>query len=135
MAYNIIKNAVSQLGILKLCYYSNMKKAAYIIAVVGLLLVINGLIGSIFDLWSKQDVVKEAQRKLEQEKAKNAKLKAEYTLAQKQDFVEKEARNKLFWVKEGEQNVLIPEDLLPKDNEIKAIKQDPYWKQWVNLFL
>ncbi|OGH10730.1 MAG: hypothetical protein A3B38_04590 [Candidatus Levybacteria bacterium RIFCSPLOWO2_01_FULL_36_13] len=112
-----------------------MKKAAYIIAVVGLLLVINGLIGSIFDLWSKQDVVKEAQRKLEQEKAKNAKLKAEYTLAQKQDFVEKEARNKLFWVKEGEQNVLIPEDLLPKDNEIKAIKQDPYWKQWVNLFL
>lgn len=111
-----------------------MKKAAYIVAVVGLLLIINGLIGSIFDLWSKQDVLKVAQRKLDIEKAKNAKLKAEYTLSQRQEFVEKEARNKLFWVKEGEQNVLIPDDLLPKDNEIKAIKQDPYWKQWIDLF-
>lgn len=111
-----------------------MKKAAYIVAVIGLLLIINSLIGSIFDLWSKQDVLKDAQKKLEIEKARNAKLKTEYTLSQRKEFVEEEARNKLFLVKEGEQNVLIPPDLIPKEKEIKALKADPYWKQWLNLF-
>jgi len=111
-----------------------VKKAAYLIAVVVLLFIINGLVGSIFDLLGKQDVVKEAQRKLEAEKAKNAKLKAEYDLAQRKQFVEEEARNKLFWVKEGELNVIIPPDLIPSESQAKPQKQDPFWKQWLNLF-
>lgn len=111
-----------------------MKKAAFLIIVVALLLIINGLVGSIFDLLSKQDLVVDAQRRLEQQKARNNKLKAEYELAQRKEFVEEQARNKLFWTKENEQNVIIPDNLIPEDIVPKVVKQAPYWKQWIDLF-
>lgn len=111
-----------------------MKKAAFLIIIVALLLIINGLVGSIFDLLSKQDLVVDAQRRLEQEKARNNKLKAEYELAQRKEFIEEQARNKLFWTKDDEQNVIIPENLIPEDITPKVAKQDPYWKQWIDLF-
>ena len=49
-----------------------MKKATSLAAVVGLLLLIHGLSGSILDLWSKKDLVEQAQFKLEIEKAKKS---------------------------------------------------------------
>jgi cell division protein FtsB len=111
-----------------------MRKAAFLVTVVALLLIINGLIGSIFDLLSKQDLVVDAQKKLEQEKARNNKLKAEFELAQRKEFVEEQARNKLFWTKDDEQNVIIPSNLIPQDIAPKVANRDPYWKQWLDLF-
>ena len=73
-----------------------MKKLVFLGIVIALLVIINGLIGSIFDLLSKQNVLKDAQRKLEIEKAQNVKLKAEYQLSQTPGFVEEQARDNLF---------------------------------------
>lgn len=110
-----------------------MRRVGFGILIIVLLIIINGLVASIFDLLSKQNVVKDAQRKFEIEKAKNAKLKAEYSLSQDPQFIEKEARDKLFLTKPGEESLVIPDNLLPKEVNLQPVKADSYWKQWFDL--
>ena len=109
-----------------------LKKAAFIITVIVLLLIINGLVHSIYDIWNKQDLLKQAQRELTKEEEKNQKLKAELSYVQTQKFIEEEARNKLFLVKPGEQQVLIP-NIASESSRVQE-KQAPNWQQWLNLF-
>lgn len=102
------------------------------IAVIVLLLVINNLIHSIYDIWSKQDLLNQAQKELGREEQRNQKLKAELSFVQTPKFVEEEARNKLFLVKPGEQQVLIP-NMASESSRVQE-KQAPNWQQWLNLF-
>lgn len=110
-----------------------MKKIVFIAIVVCLTLVINNLVRSIYDLWQKQDLLVEAQNQLEERRADNEKLKAELSYVQSQKFIEEEARNKLFMVKPGEQNVLISSELI-KEEKPKVEKNIPNWEKWLNLF-
>lgn len=109
-----------------------MKRLIFIISVIVLLLAINGLIGSIFDLLHKENVLTQAQKQLEMEKLKNQKLKADLSYVQTDQFIEEEAHNKLFLVKPSEQEVLLPS--APVQNAAKASKQVPNWQKWLNLF-
>lgn len=111
-----------------------MKKAVFILIVIVCLLIINSLIRSIYDLWSKQDLLVSAQKELEAEKLKNAKLKGELSYAESGQFIEETAHNKLFLVKPGQQQVLISKDLIDKDNKEKARANIPNWQKWINLF-
>ena len=111
-----------------------MKKVFYLIAVIVLVLAINSLIHSIYDLWHKQDLLTNAQNELEREKDKNQKLKAEYARVQTQEFLEEEAHNKLFLSKPGEQKLLISEDLSIQNEAKKQKKTIANWEKWVNLF-
>jgi cell division protein FtsB len=96
-----------------------MKKAVYIIVVIVLILMINGLLHSIYDIWHKQDLVTSAQKQLDREKLLNQKLKGELSYAQTPQFLEEQAHNKLFLVKPGEQEVLISPDLKKSSSETK----------------
>jgi cell division protein FtsB len=109
-----------------------MKKIAYIFVVIGLCLVINSLIHSIYDLWHKQDLLTAVQKELVLEQEKGKKLKKDYEYAQTQNFIEEQARDKLFMVKGGEQQVLITQTS-PRDKS-KAKNIFPNWQQWINLF-
>jgi len=109
-----------------------VKKAIFLIAVIVFLLVINNLVRSIYDIWNKQDLLNQAQKELIREESKNQKLKAELSYVQTSKFVEEEARNKLFLVKPGEQQVLIP-NKASESSKIQT-KQSPNWQQWFNLF-
>lgn len=109
-----------------------MKKAIFILIVIVLLVVINGLIHSILDTYSKKDLLTTAQKELEAEKLKNSKLKSQLSFVQTNQFVEEEARNKLFLVKPGEQHVVISEDLLTKTSQ--KPQNLPNWQQWLKLF-
>lgn len=109
-----------------------MKRIIYIISVFVLLLIINGLAHSIYDLWTKKDVLTAAQKTLDEEKAENKKLKEDLARVQTKEFVEKEARNKLFLVKPDEKVVVIP--VASKSAEKKG-EVLPNWKKWWNLFL
>jgi cell division protein FtsB len=111
-----------------------MKKAVYIVVVIVLLLMINGLLHSIYDIWHKQDLVISAQRQLDREKLENQKLKAELSYAQTPQFLEEQAHNKLFLVKPGEQEVLISPSLTEKNQAQKQTQNIPSWQQWLNLF-
>ena len=124
MAYNITK----------LRSTSTIKKVAFFITIVVCLVVINSLAHSIFDLWNKQDVVVRARQELDQEKQKNEELKVQLGYVKSNEFVEEEARNKLFLVKPGESDVIIPQNLIKK-KEVKPPPPPPVWKQWVNLFV
>ena len=111
-----------------------MKKAAYIVVVIVLLLMINGLLHSIYDIWHKQDLVTSAQKQLDRAKLENQKLKAELSFAQTPQFLEEQAHNKLFLVKPGEQEVLISPSLTGKNQVQKQTQNIPNWQQWLNLF-
>lgn len=124
MAYNITKVSGA----------STAKKILYVLVVIVCILIINGLIQSIYDLWKKQDLVGSAREELVREKQKNQELKAQLVYVQSKEFVEEEARNKLFMVKPGEAGVIVPEELIKKKEEEKAIVV-PNWQQWINLFL
>lgn len=110
-----------------------MKKTGFILIVIVLLLIINNLVHSIYDLWQKQSLLTEAQNQLSAEKLKNTKLKTEISKAKTSQFIDEEARNKLFLVKPGEQQVLISQDLISKSPQ-KQAQNLPNWQQWLNLF-
>lgn len=109
-----------------------MKRIIFAAVVLFFLLIINGLSHSIYDLWHKQDLVTSAQKKLTEEKLKNQKLKADFSVVDSPEFIENEARNKLFLVKPGEQGVIIPQNLEIKEES--SLVAEPNWQKWINLF-
>ena len=109
-----------------------MKKIIFIIIVVILLFIINNLVNSVFNIWQKKDFVTQSQKELDFQKQENQRLKSALSYSQTQEFIEREARDKLFMVKEGEQKVLIPQE---SENSQEILKDnDPNWKKWWNLF-
>lgn len=104
----------------------------YIGSIVIFILVINGLAHSIYDLWSKRDILKEARNQLNAERLKNQKLKGELSFVQTKEFVEQEARNKLFLVKPNEKIVIVP--LASQSAAQKKQEDIPNWQKWLNLF-
>lgn len=111
-----------------------MKKIIFIVIVAILLFTINDLVRSIFDVWQKKDVISQAQKELSFQKQENQRLKSALSYSQTQEFIEKEARDKLFMVKEGEQKVLIPKESEDSDQNSLYGAYDPNWKKWWKLF-
>src|SRR3989344_2984755 len=104
-----------------------MKKLLYLAAIVICLVVINNLIHSIYDLWHKQDLVVNAGKELERQKEENRKLKLLLNRVQGTEFIEEEARNKLFMVKPGESAVVLPQ----VQSKTKAKQPEfPNWQKW-----
>jgi cell division protein FtsB len=98
-----------------------------------LLLIINDLTRSIWNIWQKKDVVSQAQKTLNIEKQENQRLKAALSYSQTQEFIEKQARDKLFMSKEDEQKVLILKDS-EDSSKLSEKNNDPNWRKWWNLF-
>lgn len=109
-----------------------MKKFLQIGVIIALVLIINGLAHSIYDLWHKQDLITSAQKNLENERTRNEKLKNDLQIAQTPEFVENQARDKLFLTKEGEKEVLITKKEVKAD--VKKTPNIPNWKKWLSLF-
>ncbi|MBI2613909.1 MAG: septum formation initiator family protein [Candidatus Levybacteria bacterium] len=109
-----------------------MKKILFVTVVAILLVIINNLIRSIYDIWQKKDFVTEAQKELSFQKQEGQRLKSALSYSKTREFIEKQARDKLLMVKKGEQRILISKD---SEEAVKKEKvQDPNWKQWWNLF-
>jgi cell division protein FtsB len=109
-----------------------MKKIIFIVTVVILILIINNLVHSVYDIWQKKDYISQAQKELDFQKQENQRLKSALSYSQTSEFIEKEARDKLFMVKKDEQKVLVPQDL----GNSQGVREDnePNWKKWWNLF-
>ena len=111
-----------------------MKKILFIVAIVASIFIINSLVRSIYDLWGKQDLITKAQKELDSEKRENKELKSKLSQAQSSKFVEEEARNKLLLIKPGEQQVIIPQDLLSSSDSAKKKDTRPNFRKWWDLF-
>ncbi|MFH1832899.1 MAG: septum formation initiator family protein [Candidatus Levyibacteriota bacterium] len=113
-----------------------MKRALFFAAIVISILVINNLAHSIYGLWSKQELLVNTQKDLESKKKENKELKDQLSVAQSEQFVEKEARDKLFLVKVGESGVILDKKLLEASEsaDSQSQPQSPNWKKWWELF-
>jgi len=112
-----------------------MRKVIFLTVLITSILIINSLVRSIYDLWRKQDLVTQAKIELEKQKQENQKLKSRLSAVEKEEFIEKEARNKLFLLKPGEQEVIIPKELLGASKSAEAkIENTPNWRKWWDLF-
>lgn len=109
-----------------------MKKILFVVIVATLSIIINNITRSIYDIWQKKDFVTKAEKDLSRQKQENQRLKSALSYSKTQEFIEKEARDKLFMVKKGEQRILLSKDLEEAVQGEKEIL--PNWKQWWNLF-
>lgn len=111
-----------------------MKKVFYILIIIISIFIINSLVRSIYSLTQKQDLIAEARQELQQEKNKHQKLQDQLNSVKRRDFIEEEARNKLFLVKPGEQIVLLPKATQTAEKGTKQTSAIPIWKQWLQVF-
>ena len=114
-----------------------MRKALFIVTIIASVLIINNLVRSIYSLWQKQHLLVNAQKELTEEKKRNETLKNQLKVVESLDFVEKEARDKLFLAKPGESQVILPrQESATSEAGVseQPVSQDPNWKQWWNLF-
>ncbi|MBI4089547.1 MAG: septum formation initiator family protein [Candidatus Levybacteria bacterium] len=113
-----------------------MKKILFTITIIIFLLIVNDLLRSILDVWNKKDFVGKAEKELSYQKQLNNKLKSQLSFVQTPEFIEKEARDKLFMVKKDEKRIIIPEGLGESTQNPPTGRKEnpPNWKKWWELF-
>ena len=86
---------------------------------------------STFNLWQKAEAVKEAQKDRIDAERKQKELKDKLEFTQSQEFIERQAREKLGLVKPGETVMIIT----PLEATQSVIAETlPNWKRWLKLF-
>ena len=111
-----------------------MKKIFFLATIVVSIIIINSLVKSIYDLWHKEDLVIGAMQELKEQKIENERLKERLSYVKTDEFIEEEVRNKLFMVKPGESEVIIPKELI-EAKPAEILPDPPNWKKWIDLIL
>lgn len=112
-----------------------MKRILFIIFIVISFVIIYNFSSSIYRLLSKKDVLIQAQNELKKTQMQNAELKKQLSHVKNPEFVEEQARDKLFLVKPGEKTVVIPQSLLPTPIPLKKLIISPSnWQKWMAIF-
>lgn len=114
-----------------------MKRVFIIIIMLISLLVINNLVRSIISLSQKEQLISSAQKQLDKEKKEHDLLKQQLQQVNNTRFVEEQARNKLFMVRDGEQLVILPKSVSTiEQTQIKkhTEKKAPF-EEWIALFM
>ncbi len=114
-----------------------IKKIVFFAFIIISFFIISELVSSIYNLWKKHDLAGSANSVLTREKKKNAQLRERLKIVTEPQFIEQEARNKLFLVKPDEKIVVVaPTAYQKSSSDIKARVIDirPNWKKWRDLF-
>lgn len=98
------------------------------------ILVIISLSQAIFRAWQKRDIVKEKKQELTALQQDNTRLKNELEEAQSPAFIERQARDKLGLVKEGEVVVLLNNASGEASRTSAVVDIFPQWRLWWKLF-
>ena len=109
------------------------QKLKLVVLVVGLLLA-GRLCLNLWRLTKAGDQVTEAEAKLEQVKKEQEELKTKLAYAQSPEFIEREAREKLGYGREGEIIVILPKNE-GSDSQLQAVGTTPVWRQWWDLYI
>jgi cell division protein FtsB len=115
----------------------SLKKIVFFCIILASLFIVNNLVQSIYSLWQKKNLVENSIFEVEREKRRNQELKNKLSQVRDRQFVEEEARNKLFMLKQGEQAVILSEKVL-QEATVSAKKPAsdtrPNWKKWWDFF-
>ncbi len=115
---------------------SFIKKIVFFGFMLVCIIIINDLIHSIYNLWQKNELLVERQQALVEEEKKNREFKKKIQIVTAPEFIEEEARNKLFLVKPGEGIVVVAPTVYLSASRSATVTVDrtPYWKQWWEVF-
>lgn len=104
-----------------------------LLVLLGGILAIASFSSSIHSLIKKGDLFVEKEKKLVELKTKNQELKETLEKVESEEFVGKEAREKLGMGKRGEVIVILPNNQTTKqpNNQEKELQN---WRKWYNLF-
>lgn len=113
-----------------------IKKIVFFAIIIASFFIINNLVQSIYTLWQKQHLVDTARKELERAKEENQELKRRLSLAKDPQFIEEEARNKLFLTKPGEGVIVIPAEVMKASPaaQTKAPDTRTNWEKWRDTF-
>jgi len=81
----------------------------------------------------RKGVISEVQSQLDLQKQENQRLRSALAYSKTPEFIEKQARDKLFMTKKDEQKVLIPQDSRSSPS-LESQDSEPNWKKWWSLF-
>lgn len=114
----------------------HLKRILYFVIIIAAFFILHNLAQSLYTVWQKKDLILEAQHTLEREKKENREMKAKLAQAKGQDFVEEEARDKLFMAKPGEKILIIPTSAVEgaKSSKPKPKDMRPNWQKWQEVF-
>src|SRR3989337_2005949 len=114
----------------KSSFGSRKRLISILFLLIGIFLLGN-LAQGIFDAWRGRERIQKMKQDLQEIAKENETLQQEVQYYQSEEFVEKEAREKLNLVKPGETVIIVPEEALRKE-ESERIKQslaEPVWRQ------
>ena len=105
-----------------------------LVLVIGGIIVFN-LTTNVIRLWQKRGGLAEEEKKLKELQVQNSKLRTQLEYVQSEEFIEKEAREKLGWAKKREEVWMLPKVIKDiKGTEDTEEAKEENWKKWVKLF-
>lgn len=108
---------------------------------LGLIVFISiSIIRNIGKVFAIKEEVERQKTKVAKIEAENERIQEEITKAQSPEFIERQVRDKLGLVKEGETVVVLPEieevrKFAPRLSMEEDYLPDPNWKRWLKLFI
>ncbi len=109
------------------------KKWSWLVVIAGLLMAAKQGV-SVWRLWKSGEQVHLAQTQLQKEQTKNQELKKRLAEIDNPQFIEKEAREKLGYAKEGETILILPDQNII-DNGQLTVDSRPNWRKWWDLYI
>lgn len=115
-----------------------MKKKLFFVAILTIVLILAyNILGQITSALKAEERLQEAVEKLHSLEVKNKELKKKLEAVKTPDFIEREARDKLGLVREGETLVVIPDEKIKlvlnrERQEVEA--RLPNWLGWWRVF-
>ena len=112
----------------------------FLIGIICFLLVIS-LVRNVARTTQMQQTLAEAENSLKELQSKQSNLQQDLSIIESDFYLEKEARNKLGLVKDGEIVIVLPsEDILRKlahrgVEEAEYEQPHPNWRKWLELFM
>lgn len=105
-----------------------------------LVLLFLSLVRNTFRINKAKDKVQKAEERLEKLREEKEELELKLKFVKSEEFIEKQVRDKLGLVREGEIVVILPEDEIvkkfaPLHYEEEEVLPDPNWKKWMQLFI
>ena len=112
-----------------------MKKTLCQLAILGFGFYLEiALSRELFSLVKKGERTKQMEQKATELETKKKELTERLEYVKSEEFVEKEAREKLNMAKEDEVIVVLPEKLELRGQESEIDEDLPNWRQWLRLF-
>ncbi len=106
-----------------------------ILVVLGLVLAVKLGLG-VIKLWKTGGLVEEAQKEVLDLKKENASLQEKLVYVNSPEFVEKEARDKLGYGREGEVILVLPDQNANLNSQISNFKlKISNWRLWWDLYI